>query len=261
MEDRHQIFIESMVKMSKEVPEYTEPLKTITKSYIVTEGLLDSIKNIGKKMMTDPAKVDAMSEQDYISNVDKELVHKDLTTFKHDYSVFLDDVKRLEDHIAKYGDGAFMQYISDPKYKFDFALRRGNYIDMLKKRMGVPNMIAEAIDKALMFNAVLECVASKGYMNVATHVHRAYNEIQKGFGVPTTYFVESAFDDVDAILEMVKTDAQKAEESAQNNEIIGTIMPRIAAFIANHGKIAWDKVIKSPKYLEAKRKGEIIRKG
>ena len=44
MNEKQQIFIESLVSMSKEVPEYIEPLKTIAKSYIITEGFGNKIK-------------------------------------------------------------------------------------------------------------------------------------------------------------------------------------------------------------------------
>jgi hypothetical protein len=46
MSEKHQIFIESMVKMSKVSPTYVEPLKAITKCYIINEGLYDSVARI-----------------------------------------------------------------------------------------------------------------------------------------------------------------------------------------------------------------------
>ena len=45
MSEKHQIFIESMVKMSKVSPTYVEPLKAITKCYIINEGV--DIHNVG----------------------------------------------------------------------------------------------------------------------------------------------------------------------------------------------------------------------
>ena len=265
MNEKQHIFIESLVGMSKVVPEYTEPLKTIAKSYIITEGFGDKIKQFGSKvknaLTTDPSKVE-MPQQTGLSEGDKKLIEQDQATFKQDYMQFLDDVKTLKFHIHAYGDAAFMTYISDKeKYNFDDAIRKGRYLDMIKKRAGIPDVVQEAIDRVLMFDAVLESIASMGYMSLAKHVHDAYEVVELNHGIPTKYLVESAFDDMDALMEMVKTSEQMAKEQTENNRIIGTIMPRIANFIAKHGYSIWEKVLKSLTFRAATQAGSDIRKG
>ena len=265
MNEKQHIFIESLVGMSKVVPEYTEPLKTIAKSYIITEGFGDKIKQFGSKvknaLTTDPSKVE-MPQQTGLSEGDKKLIEQDQATFKQDYMQFLDDVKTLKFHIHAYGDAAFMAYISDKeKYNFDDAIRKGRYLDMIKKRAGIPDVVQEAIDRVLMFDAVLESVASMGYMSLAKSVHDAYEVVELNHGIPTKYLVESAFDDMDALMEMVKTSEQMAKEETENNRIIGTVMPRIANFIAKHGYSIWEKVLKSLTFRAASQVGSDIRKG
>ena len=44
MSEKHKVFIESMVRLGKVSPAYVEPLKSITKCYIINEGV--DIRNI-----------------------------------------------------------------------------------------------------------------------------------------------------------------------------------------------------------------------
>lgn len=263
MSEKHRIFVEQMGKIGHEFPQYVEPLKTITKSYLITEGIADKLKSFGNKLVHhEPPKPEPLQANPYrISDTDRALLAKDRETFMNDYQMFQFDLKTLILHLQKFGDSAFMQFVTDPRYNFDRALRRGEYIDELHERAHVPSMLAEAVERTIMFDAVLESVAALGYAELAKTVHKTYSILESDMGISTRYIVESVFDDMDVLLEMVKTDTQRHDEEYANRGLLSTTLPRIASFIANHGKAAWDKFLASNAYQFAKKRAELVRKG
>lgn len=264
MSEKHRIFVESMVKMGKAVPEYVQPLKSITKSYIINEGIDEPIRrymNKAKSLFTNEPKdvVYPKITNCPLSNEELDLLNKESKDFKSDYMSFQTSLKELIFHLNTFGDEAYIRYIMSPA--FDNALAQGAKIDALRKRARRPHPLSESIDKTMRFLSVLESIDAMGYHALAKSVHDTYMQLENDYGLSTRYIVESMFDDIEPITEMVKTPEQKIQESNMNNRLWSITMPNIARFIAKHGRWAWDRFLQQTQYKFAMNRAEAIRKG
>jgi hypothetical protein len=262
MSEKHQIFIESMVKMSKVSPDYVAPLKAITESYVINEGIVDWFKGFANKtketLKNDPAKVVSYQQDTPLSPNDKMLLRNDEASFDNDYRIFHKALNWLNKYLAHFGDAEYIDYVMKPE--FDKAIRRGGYIDNIRQKAGVPNPVTEAVNRAMQFCAVLECISSMGFHDVAKGAYDAYMITEESMGTPTRFMFESSFNDADALMEMSATPEQKALKNKAKEILNSTVMPTIARFIFKHGKAAWDKFLHSSNYRMAKHYAEQIRK-
>jgi len=262
MSEKHQIFIESMVKMSKVSPDYVAPLKAITESYVINEGIVDWFKGFANKtresLKNDPSKVVSYQQDTPLSPNDKMLLRNDKESFDTDYRIFHKALKWLNAYLSNFGDTEYIDYVMKPE--FDRAIRRGGYIDNIRQKAGVPNPINEAVDRAMQFCAVLECISSMGFHDVAKGAYETYMITEDGMGIPTKFMFESAFNDAEVLTEMAATPEQKERKKKAKEIFNSTVMPTIARFIFKHGKAAWDKFLKSSNYRMAKHYAEEIRK-
>lgn len=261
MSEKHQIFIESMISLSKVSPDFVEPLKSITKCYVINEGIVDWFKKFASKAKTaltaDPTKEPTAPEV-ALSQNDKMLLRADNETFANDYRQFHNALSDLNRYLSQFGDTEYINYVMSPT--FDKAIRRGGYIDAIRRKAGMPNPVMEALDRAIRFCAVLEGISSMGYPSLAKSVYDSYAITEGQMGIPTGMLFVSKFNDPKTLVEMAHTADEKATEQKANYELNNRIMPTIARFIAKHGKLAWNKFLNSSNYKMAKRYAEIIRR-
>jgi hypothetical protein len=263
MSEKHQIFIESMVKMSKVSPDYVAPIKAITESYVINEGIVDWFKGFANKakdvLKNDPAKLASYTQDIPLSPNDKMILRSDKETFDTDYRMFHKALNALNMYLSNFGDTEYINYVMKPE--FDKAIRRGGYVDNIRKKAGIPNPVTEAVNRAMQFCAVLESISAMGFNDVAKSAYETYMITEAAMGIPTKFMFESSFNDAAAIMEMARTPEQKERESKANDILNGKIMPIIARFIAKHGRAAWDKFLRSSNYRMAKSSAEKIRTG
>lgn len=263
MAEKHKIFIESMVKMSKVSPDYVAPIKAITESYVINEGIIDWFKGFANKtketLKNDPAKVVSYQQDVPLSPNDKMLLRTDQASFDKDYRIFHKALTWLNSYLSQFGDTEYINYIMKPD--FDKAIRRGGYIDNIRQKAGIPNPVLEAVNRAMQFCAVLESVSALGFHDVAKGAYDTYMITEANMGIPTKFMFESAFNDSEALMEMAHTPEEKEREAKANEILNTTVMPIIARYIFKHGRAAWDKYLKSSNYRMAKHYAEIIRKG
>lgn len=250
MDERQKIFIESMVRMGRECPEYVEQLKAITKSYIITEGITDYLNKAksyagkAKKFLTtDPSKVDIPESGDSISYQDKVLLKVDKDTFQREYGVFRKNVEKLINYMRQFGT-ALVKKCVNAKY-FQDAENEGAHLDEIKRKASMKDPVGEAIEKSMQFVAVLESISAMGYPALAKNVYEAYM-VTEDMGISVCDLFESSFSK-DA--RMVKpSEYNPADVKAASEEISTKVMPGIASFIKRHGKSAWDQVKKSTNF-------------
>lgn len=273
MEERQRIFIESMAKMAKAVPEYEEPLKAITKSYIINEGIKDFAGKMKDRVSGGMQKV-----KDYVTKpvdmstpVQKPAVLKPLdqnelehmkklnATRQSDLMLFQNDLKSLLFHLNQYGDEAYFNYVMKPSW--DETLKIGARIDNMRKRANANNQLMEAVNRAMQFVAVLESVASLGYEELAKNVYSVYNITEASMGTPTELLISTSLYDAQSLMEMVKSPARKAEEADANRRLETITMPNIERFIRKHGRSSWDAFQQHPSYKIAMQRAANIRKG
>lgn len=255
MEYRQQIFIESLVKMGKECPECVEPLKAIAKSYIITEGITDYLRKAKERLMKDPSKVEFPTKEDAISYEDKVMLKVDQDTFNKEYSVFRKNVEKLVNYLRQFGSRLF-----DKCEKADYfqkAERKGAYLDEVKKKYKMKNLVAESIEKSMQFVSVLESVAAMGYPALAQNVFDAYSATES-MGVSTCDMFESSFSKDSRMVDPAEYDPSDVKVASE--EITTKVMPGIAAFIARHGKSVWDNV-KNSNYFKFAMKWAAIMNG
>ena len=265
MSEKHQIFIESMVKMSKVSPDYVEPLKAITKCYVINEGLdFSDIKAKAKgyadkmrtfadtakeRIMKDPAKVE-IPDQNGITKFDEALLEIDKRDFNKDYGEFMNVTNKLTTFLRIHGTQLFHRLISSPEFKN--ALKRGEYLDSLKQKTKADVALAESVNKAMQFVAVLESVASMGYRNLAKGVYDAYFLTESTFGVNTKNLFESSFSAMEA--------AELAEQAVDvsPDEVENKFFPFIEKCIIKHGRSLWERYLKSENFKWAVAWGNIM---
>ena len=277
MEERQRIFIESMVKMSKALPQYAEPIKAITKGYIINESIKDFSKYIAGKVKDKVAsgveKVkEYMKEPDDLAPVEQkpsapkpldqnELDHlkKLNSTRQSDMMLFHNDLKSLLFHLNQFGDEAYLTYIMQPSW--DEALKVGAKVDEMRARANANNQLMEAVTRAMQFVAVLESVAAMGYEQLAKNVYSIYNITEASMGTPTEFLINTSLYDTQSLMEMVKSPTQKANEANANKRLETITMPNIERFIRKQGRSSWDAFLKHPAYQIARQRAENIRKG
>ena len=256
MEERQRIFIESMVKMSKALPQYAEPIKAITKGYIINEGIKDFGKSVAgkvkdkvstgvqkvKKYMTEPVDMGTQVQKPEAPKPldQKELDHlkKINSTRQSDMMLFQNDLKSLLFHLNQYGDEAYFKYVMQPSW--DETLKIGAQVDNMRKRANANNQLMEAVTRAMQFVAVLESVAAMGYEQLAKNVYSVYNITEASMGTPTELLINTALYDAQSLMDMVKSPARKAEEADANRRLETITMPNIERFIRKQGRSPWD---------------------
>lgn len=258
---KHRIFVESMVKMGRKVPEYVEPLKAITKGYLITEGIVGDIVSKVKNKFAQPELQypEDLSKKSYRERLavsskvpptpeETELMRRDRATFNEDYHAFQDAIKSLLMYICKYGQKAFVEYVTRPE--FDAALARGRRLDNIR-----PNPLIESVEQAQSFFYLLENMAKIGYDTLAKAVYESYMITEDAMGHSVRFLAESSFST--PIHAMTREELM--EEADAKKELFSHTMPCIERFIANHGVYAWNKFLGSSALKEAKKEASWIR--
>ena len=258
MAEKHAIFLESLTKLAKVNPDYTEALKCVAKCYIINEGIADGVKSLfnkaKNKIMEDPCNAPPVQDLTHKTDAEKRLMQDAQTSFDSDYQYFKMYVNELIFYLQNYGDGAFIEFLMSPEVKN--AERRGRHMDMLLK----DSPKHESVQHAMTFMDTMNQLASKfpKYEAVINETVKSYVVVESMYGSP----VVTVFDPTwKPLTEMVHS-LEWIEDFNHATEHLKTItLPKIAEFIAKHGYSNWEAVTRSSAFKLAKSKAETIRRG